>query len=417
MTSSKPPGEQASTTEGERATVLSGDDTGAIEPTSESTPVTAAELGSHLAFFIPDLSLGGAEQVTVTIINGLAERGYDVELLLSRATGELQSELSPQVDVVEFGPDTVTGLGVASHVPALVEYLDREQPAALFPHLAHVSVVCLAARRFVDAEVPIFPTHHKAFRVQPDPSSKARVVRRLAERLYPSAEQVVAVSGGVAESLAEHTPIDPDDVSVLYNPVDVETIRARAREPVDHPWIEDEDVPVVLFVGRHERQKDLETWLAAFEQVHVRNPQVRGVVAGKGSQTDKIRELAEQHGIEDALSLPGYVENPYRYMRQADVYLLSSRYEGLPTVMIEAFACGCPIVATDCPAGPREILADGEYGPLVPVGDANALARAVEETLENPVDSSVIEHRAGEFAPASIIDDYEQFLQEHVVSV
>lgn len=112
--------------------------------------------------------------------------------------------------------------------------------------------------------------------------------------------------------------------------------------------------------------------------------------------------------------MPGYVENPYAYMRNASVFLLSSRFEGLPTVLIEALACGCPVVATDCPSGPREILADGRYGTLAPVGDINGLVDGVIQTLADPIPVHVLEERADDFAPESVLDDYEQFLEIHV---
>jgi len=375
---------------------------------------SAAEPQSRLSFFIPDLTLGGAEQVTVTIINGLAKRGYDIELLLSRADGALQSELSEEVEVVELGPPRFPALGVAEHARTLVKHLRRRQPAVLFTHLAHVSVVTLAARTAVDIDTAVVPTHHKSFHTAPDPSLKDRAVRQLVPRFYPKADRVIAVSGGVADSLARHTPVAREDISVLHNPVDVETVRERARTPVDHRWLDDDETDVVLFVGRHENQKDLETWLRAFERVHDEHPTARAIIVGTGSRHEDVRSMAEQRGLDDVVSMPGYVENPYQYMGQADVFLLSSRYEGLPTVLIEALACGCPVVATACPSGPREILDDGEYGPLAPVGDAAALAEGVGTALSDPVDAETLGRRADEFATPAVIDNYERFIHEQI---
>jgi len=367
-----------------------------------------------LSFFIPSLTAGGAEQVTVTIVNGLVDRGYDVELLLSRVEGDLLARLDDRVTVVDLPPDRTSVLGVVAHLPALAAYLRRREPDALFTHLAHVSVVSLAVDRVLGGDTAVVPTHHKAFDAAPDPTAKDRIVRRLVPRSYPAAEQVIAVSGGVADSLAERTTLDRDDISVLYNPVDVAAVRARAAEPVDHDWIEDDDTEVVLFVGRIEPQKDLETWLRAFASVRDRRPGVRAVIAGEGSQREALSAVAADLGLSDVVSMPGYVENPYRYMKQADVFLLSSRYEGLPTVLIEALACGCPVVATDCPSGPREILEDGALGRLVPVGDASGLADAVVDSLDASADPDRLRARADEFSPAAVLDEYERFIREHV---
>lgn len=376
---------------------------------------TAADGSPLLSFFIPNLTVGGAEQVTVNIANGLAARGYDVELLLSEFEGELQSELTDRVAVVELPPSETSLFGVAANLPALAAYLRRQEPAVLFSHLRHPSVVCLAVNKVLDIDTVVVPTHHSAYGTTVEQTPKDRIVQRLVPHFYPAADRIIAVSEGVADSLVDGTPVSEDDLSVLHNPVDVETVRERAREPVDHPWIEDDDVEVVLFVGRIAQQKDLETWLRAFERVHERNPDARAVIAGQGPRREHLLSVAERRGLSDVVSIPGYVENPYRFMSQADAFLLSSRYEGLPTVLIEALACGCPIVATDCPSGPREILDGGRFGHLAPVGDADALADAVTETLDDPTPADVLRRRADDFAPESVVDDYEQFIRDHVL--
>ncbi|KAA9395875.1 glycosyltransferase [Haloarcula sp. CBA1130] len=367
-----------------------------------------------LAFFIPDLSVGGAEQVAITIVNGLAERGYDIDLLLSRASGELQSELSEQVSVVELPPSKTPAVGVAAHLPSLVSYLHREKPAALFPHLEHPSIVCLTINRLLDTDTTVIPTQHSAFGHGVESTPKDRVVERVVPHLYPASDQIISVSEGVADSLVNQTPVDRGDVSVLHNPVDVERIRERASQPVDHDWVENSDRDVVLFVGRHAGQKNLNGWVRAFEQVVDRNPDVRAIIAGKGQCREDVVATVEQRGLSDVVSLPGYVDNPYRYMSKADTFLLSSRYEGLPTVLIECLSVGCPVVSTDCPSGPREILSDGEYGTLVPVGDVDGLANAVCDTLASPPDPERLRSRAGDFSPQPVFDEYERFLTEYV---
>jgi len=368
----------------------------------------------YLAFFVPSLTTGGAEQVTVNLVNGLACRGYTVDLLLSRYEGTLTSQVADKVNTVNLRPCDPPVFGVASHVPALVSYLGRKEPAALFSHLSNVSVVCLAASRLAGVDTAIIPTEHVSFGVLPASSLKSRIVRGLLPRLYPRADRIIAVSEGVADSIADQRIVRREAISVINNPIDVEGIRDRAGLPVDHEWLEDDSVDIVLFVGRHEQQKDLDTWLRAFSRVHSWNPDARAVIAGEGSCRDDVRALADRLDVADFVSLPGYVDNPYGYMRRADALLLSSRYEGLPTVLIEALACGCPIVATDCPSGPREILAEGQYGRLVPVGDIERMADAVVATLDDPPEREGLMSRADDFRPERILDEYERFIQRHV---
>jgi glycosyltransferase involved in cell wall biosynthesis len=365
-----------------------------------------------VAFFLPDLSVGGAEQVTITIANGLTQRGYDVDLLLSREGGELQSQLAPEVTVVELSPSRRTVLGVAAHLPALEGYLRRERPAVLFSQMAHVNVVALALNRLVDPETAVVPTHHTG-PSESSGSAKGQLVRYCYPYLYPAADQIIAVSEGIATDLVAETPVEPEQISVIHNPVDIATVQEQAREPVDHEWFTDEELDVVLFVGRLSAEKDLETWLRAFERVHEQNPDARAVVVGDGPEEATVRERVDQLDIADVVDLVGYVDNPYRYMRNAAVFLLSSRYEGLPTVVIEALVCGCPVVATDSPGGTREILADGEYGSFAPVGDDAGLAAAVLDTLAAPTPAERLEARAEDFSLAVIIDEYEAFIAEH----
>lgn len=390
-------------------------DTAVIEESdSDSRATTEQENGPLLSFFIPDLTVGGAEQVTVAIVNGLSERGYNVELLLSRSQGKLIPQLENHLEVVVLPPSKTTVLGVGANIPWLVSYLRRKKPAALFPHLCHVSVVSLAVCRLFDTDTLVFPTHHSALTSSRNQSSRDRLVKGLVPYLYPLADRIIAVSAGVADNLVDETRVSRESISVLHNPVDVESVRTRAKQSVDHKWIDDEDKDVILFVGRIADQKDLKTWLRAFEKVHERDPDTRAILVGQGPERGNITKFAEERGISDVVSLPGFVENPYGYMARSDVFLLSSRYEGLPTTLIEALACGCPIVATDCPSGPREILADGTYGPLIPVGDASGLADAVRETLAHPVPAEKLRGRADDFSPDAVFDDYERFIHTYV---
>lgn len=365
-----------------------------------------------LAFYIPNLTIGGAEQVTVNIINGLSGRQHDVELVLSHPGGKLRSEVADTVRVVELADSRTPVAGIGAHLTRLVAYLEDVEPVALVPQKTDASVLGLGAARLANVETAVVPTEHLAFAATSTRSPKAVAVRRLATWLYPSAHRVIAVSEGVADSLVERMGLHRERVSVLHNPVELGAVRERGRKAVDHEWFDTDSVEVVLFVGRHHTQKDLDTWLRSFARVHEARPETRAVVAGTGERTDHLRALAGRLNVADVVSFPGFVDNPYGYMSRASVFLLSSRYEGLPTVLVEAMACGCPVVATDCPSGPREILADGEYGRLAPVGDVAAITGAVTATLDDPVDPVALRRRADDFAPDAVLDEYEGFIRE-----
>ena len=232
--------------------------------------------------------------------------------------------------------------------------------------------------------------------------------------LYPLADAVVAVSGGVAESVRRSLGVDAGRVRTIYNPVPADNIRRLAQEEITHPWFADGEPPVVLSVGREAPSKDYPTLVEAFGLAR-REVGSRLVILGKLSAPyrARLKSLARGHGVEGDLGFVDFDENPYRYMRRAGLLALSSRSEGLPTVILEALACGTPAVSTDTPCGPREIL-EG-WGDLPPVGDAPALARALVATLrgERPTEEA-LRARAADFSEEKAADAYVALFEELV---
>jgi glycosyltransferase involved in cell wall biosynthesis len=205
----------------------------------------------------------------------------------------------------------------------------------------------------------------------------------LARRFFPSADYIVGVSAGVADDLREQIGLPSERVRVVFNPIITPDIAVEAAEPVGHPWFSDGG-PVLVAAGRLRPQKDFPTLLRAVALVRDRRP-VRLVLLGEGPDRAELEALVDRLGLGGIVDLPGNTDNPYAYFAKCTAYVLSSRWEGLPTVLIEALACGSPIVSTDCPSGPREILDGGSYGVLVPVGDVEALAAAIERALAGDV--------------------------------
>jgi glycosyltransferase involved in cell wall biosynthesis len=205
----------------------------------------------------------------------------------------------------------------------------------------------------------------------------------LVRRYYPWADGIVAVSQGVAADLLELTDLPPSKVRVLPNPVVTPELVECAAQPLDDPWFTAGAAPVVLGAGRLDQQKDFPTLIRAFAAVRSKRA-ARLVILGEGPERARLESLVEELGIGEHVRLPGFVSNPFSYMARAAVFVLSSAWEGMPGVLIQAMACGAPVVATDCESGPREVLASGKYGRLVPVGDHAALAEAIAATLDAP---------------------------------
>jgi glycosyltransferase involved in cell wall biosynthesis len=363
----------------------------------------------RVGFYLPDLDAGGAQRVTVNVANGLAERGHEVDLVVSDRGGEFAESVAPSVTVSGLSARRFPGAGIGADLRRLVAYLETVEPAVLVSAMVHANVVALAAGRLADSRTRVVATEHTTFGDQQ--GVRDRLVNAAARRLYRSADRVIAVSEGVAESVRERTVVDPTDVEVVYNPVVTDRLRELARRPPDHRWLADE-FDTILGVGRLEPEKDFQTLVDAVALVAERRPSVRLVLLGEGSQRDALSARAREKGVAERVEVRGYVENPYGFMSGADLLALSSVREGLPTVLVEAMACGCPVVSTDCPSGPREILDGGEYGPLVPTRDAVALADAIDRTLVDPPPPERLRQRANSFTDEAVLDDYEALLAD-----
>ena len=330
-----------------------------------------------LAIFLPSLSGGGAERSMLNLAHGVAERGYPVDLVLAQAKGPYLSLVHKDVRIVDLKASRVL-----ASLPALAGYLKKERPKALISALNYANVVAVWARSLAGVPTKVLVNEQNTVSISAFNSAKRRqrMVPYFMKYFYPWADYIIGNSQGVAEDLSEVTGLPPQRIDILYNPVVTPEVQEKVHAPLNHPWFEPGQPPVILAVGRLTKQKDFPTLIQAFSQV-LKNRSARLMILGEGVDRPKLETLVKELSLEDHVSLPGFVENPYAYMKRASLYVLSSRWEGLPTVLIEALYCGRPIVATDCPSGPREILAGGQYGVLVPVGDVAALSRAIEAGL------------------------------------
>ena len=330
-----------------------------------------------LAIFIPDLVVGGAERSMLKLAAGIAERGYAVDFVLSRAYGPFLAEVPESVRLVDL-----KGRRVLTSLPALVRYLRQEQPAAMLAVL-HANLIALWARRLAGTHERVVVSERNMLTSEARQYSdlRMRMMPKLARKFYTWSDCIVAVSKSVADDLIQTVRIPGERVRVIYNPIVTPELREKAQAPLQHAWFEPGEPPLVLSVGRLCAQKDFFTMIRAFDLVRRARP-ARLLILGEGEDRPALEALIEELGLKQDVSLPGFNPNPYPYMTRASVFVLSSRWEGLPGVLIEALYCGAPVIATDCPGGSREILAGGQYGKLVPAGDTAALAGAIEAALD-----------------------------------
>lgn len=353
---------------------------------------SALENGPQIAVFLPSLRGGGAERVMVTLANAFAVRKYSVDLVLVKAEGPYLADVSEQVRIVNLAASRVL-----FSLPSLVQYLRREQPSCVLSALNHANIIAVAARKLAQVPTRLVVSEHSNFSKSRanSPSLRGRAIGPFMRWAYPRADCIVAVSRGVADDLAASINIARSKVAVVYNPVVSEDLTSRSLSNPGHPWLTDGHTPVILGVGRLTAPKDFSTLVRAFARLRRARP-VRLLILGEGELRSELEALVRCHGLDEDVALPGFIENPFAIMRAADVFVSSSAWEGLPNVLIEAMACGTPVVATDCPSGPAEILENGRWGRLVPVGDVDALAAAIAATLDAP-DHPDVSARAAAF--------------------
>jgi glycosyltransferase involved in cell wall biosynthesis len=322
----------------------------------------------RVALLLPELVGGGAERVLLEVAHGLAERDVEVDVVLVRPGGALRDAVPEAARVVDLNVKRTLFAG-----RRLRRYLVHERPTVVISALTPTNVANILVTRLVRPRIPTIVTQHNMTAAHS--TTKADRAGLLAARWsFAYADRVVAVSEGVAADLVDMVGVDAKQVSVIHNPVISSRLFADAAAPLEHPWLADKVGRVVLAVGRLAAPKDFATLFRALALLPADH---RLVVLGEGEQRAELVDLADDLGIGDRVDLPGFASNPFPLFAAADVLVLSSRFEGLPTVLIEALPFSCGIVATDCPSGPREILDDGRWGTLVPCGEPAALADAI----------------------------------------
>lgn len=357
-----------------------------------------------ISIVLPDLR-GGAERVAVNLANGFARRGYVVEMVLLSATGTFLADLDPDIRVVDLKARRLRGamLPLASH-------LRKRRPDALLVFMWPLTVIALWARWLARTETRVVVAEHTTWsRDEIVRSVFARwLVRTTMRYAFPSANAVVAVSRGAADDLASFAKLERADIHVVYNPVVGVTQKVSDELHTPEKWWSGSHQRI-LAVGALKPIKDYDTLLDGFLILRQQG-NARLLILGEGNCRAKLEEKLNHLGLEGSVFMPGFVKDLAPYYKRADLHVLSSTGEGFGNVLVEALEAGTPVVSTDCQSGPREILLNGKYGSLVPVGDADALAKAMSIVLSSTHDTESLKSRALDFSIEKAVNKYLDLL-------
>jgi glycosyltransferase involved in cell wall biosynthesis len=404
-----------------------------------ASPVDAAPKNKRIALVFSGFGGGGLERSMLRTAAGLRARGYDIDLVVLEAEGDLRDEVPAGARVVELDKAPLwrvraqllsADAGLLRYavkkktpnrmrcLPSLVRHFSKSPPDAIFAAGPRYNLMAVWAKRL--ARLParvIVSKRDQASDPMLEPNMlRGRYPATLIGRTYQQADVIVAVSNGVADDLAEAAGIPRDRITTVYNPVVGPDVHAKAREPLDHPWFAAGEPPVILGVGRLHQQKNFPMLIKAFARVRAKRPARLVILGGSDpgggheAYEANLRALPAKMGVADDVDFAGFVANPYAYMARATVFALSSNNEGLPGVLIQAMACGCPVVSTDCVSGPCEILDGGRFGPLVPVGDAIEFAKGIEWALDDPLPSDQLRARADLYTVERAVNRYIELM-------
>lgn len=369
-------------------------------------------MNQKIVIFIPNANYGGAQKVIINLIQEFSKQNICIDLLLGKAEGIYLSQIPKNINIVNLDSSRLI-----KTLPKLVNYLKKQKPDVLMSTPAVANVVAAIAKKLSGVSTKLIlreAIHYStekanvSFRKQPT----FWIALRLVPLVYPWADKIIAVNPKVAEDIAKVTKISSDKIYPINNPTITLTILKKVKEPIEESWFQEINLEknyLILGVGRLANQKDFLTLIKAFSIIR-KQSQAKLIILGEGENRKQLESLISDLNLTTDVILPGFISNPYAYMAKASVFVLSSAWEGSPNTLIEAMACGTPVVSTDCLSGPREILENGKYGKLVKVGDYEALAEAIIQTLNSENNRNALKERAKDFSVSDIAKEYLQVL-------
>lgn len=336
---------------------------------------------------------GGVERMVMNLVREFAAQCEAVDLLVIRAKGPHFSNIPPNVNIIKLNANhTLTA------IPAIARYLKAHKPEALLVAKDRAGRAAVIARALAGVSTKIYVRLGTNLSTALEHRSRLSAWWRKAPMtaIYKKVDQVIAVSQGVAEDTIKITGIPEEKVCVIRNPVVTQEFLKKAQEDAPHSWLVDKECPVVMGVGRLSVQKDFETLIKAFAEVNKIRP-LRLIILGDGGKRDELETMVRSLGLSDKVLMPGFQDNPMCWVKSADVFVLSSRWEGSPNALTEALALGVPSVSTRCPSGPNETLAEGQYGPLVAMGDYMDMAKQIINVIDQPHPAEYLKSAVAEY--------------------
>lgn len=359
-----------------------------------------------VAFFSYDMRVGGAEKMILTLLPRFINAGYSIDLVLIKKAGGFLSDVDPKVILVSLEKEHVS----ESLLP-LIEYFKESKPDIFISNLTHLNIVSILAKIISRAKTKIVVTEHSAITANNlERGGKEAILVFFAKYLYPLANKTIAVSEGAAQNLIAAIKINPKNVMKIYNPIDIDHIHHLAKETNNEPWLAEKSIPVLISIGRLEQEKNFSFLLDVFQTLRKKR-KARLIILGEGSERQSLEKQIIANGMQNDVKLLGVKTNPYPYIANADILLCVSKYEGFNITLAESLACGTPVISTNCPYGPAEILDNGTYGQLIPPGDrdgmVNAIIRAIDfpETLPS---KEKLAERAHHFSVEKIFSEYQE---------
>lgn len=336
------------------------------------------------------------------LIPELARRGYAVDLLKVRRHGPNLDEIPDGVRVIDLGSKHTY-----SCLPGIIKYLRSEKPDVMLADKDRVNRTALLARFLARSDCRLVLSSGTTLSI--DLQNRGGFERWLQRtsfgRLYPFADKLIVTSEGVADDTAAYTGLAREHIEVVPSPVVPDSLLSAELAKPDHAWFGDNQPPLIVSVGELGARKDFQTLLRGFARLR-KTRACHLMILGRGKQKDELEQLASELGVADDVEFPGFVDSPYAYLAHADLFAFTSRWEGLGFVIIEALAVGTPVVSTDCPSGPAEILHGGEYGALISVGDDEALTKAMVDTLDHPLPAAKLREAAKPYTISAATDAY-----------
>lgn len=356
----------------------------------------------HICIFLPNFDNGGVERMLVNLAYGMWQNKIKVDFIVADKNRPYLGELPTDISIIELKSHDHQ-----QQVTKTAQYLNEHRPSAMLSAKEPDIAVAEAAIKSSDTACKLFiraVVNHTQRLAHSNPIKRWLALREI-KRLYAKAHGIIAVSQGVADDLQMILGDTAPVISTANNPVITPSFYDKAKQPVTHPWLVPGAPPVILGVGRISRAKNFPLLIKSFAQLRQQQP-CRLIILGSGKKQDRLLKLAEALGVREDVDLPGYQENPYAFLNKASLFVLSSLWEGSPNVLTEALAAGCPVVSTDCPSGPKETLQNGKFGPLVAMDDVDGLAKAMSETLNQPLPSDVLISATESFTTSNSAKQY-----------